>query len=156
METNYWGPGMWNALHSITFDFPENATEQDRQNYRIFFHSLKYVLPCASCREHYKQGIENDMPIELDNRDSISRWLVNFHNSVNKRLGKPEVSYESVKEKYESMRGVCNSNDTCKQSCKKDYRRKTDFLLYFVITLLIVIICLVFYYLPKMRKPEKN
>ena len=154
MQVDYWGPGLWNALHSITFDFPETPSDQDRQNYRNFFHSLKFVLPCSSCRDHFKKGIEEEMPIEpsLKSRDTITKWLVDFHNNVNKRLNKPEISYESVKDKYSKMRGICQVNDSCGKGCVKDSRRKTDFLLYFVILLLIIIIGLVCYYLPKANK----
>lgn len=151
MDTLFWGPGLWVALHSMTFDYPENPSLEDKQRYRAFFHTLKYVLPCGTCRAHYTEGIEKKMPIEpaLKNRDTLSRWLVDFHNSVNQRLGKPIVSYESVKEKYNMMRGQCQITT---DENRNYTRRKTDHLLYLVIVLLIVIIGLAIYYFPKLKQ----
>ena len=159
MDTLYWGNGGWIFLHSISFLYPDNPTEQEKQQYAQFFHSLKYVLPCETCRSHYKKGIEQDMPIEpaLESRNKLTRWLVDFHNSVNKRLGKPVVSYESVKEKYEMMKGNCVANNTEQEAnaaAAANSRRKTDFLLYFVIALLIFIIVLGIYYFPKLKRPK--
>lgn len=145
MDTYFWGPNLWNSLHSITFDYPDQPTTQDQQQYKQFFHSLKYVLPCAACRKHYSHGLEVTMPIDpaLKNRDTLTRWLVQFHNSVNERLGKPVVTYESVKDKYEAMRGKCQ----LPTSCNARARKKTDSLLYVVIILLILVILLVIYHL---------
>lgn len=155
MDTLFWGPGFWIALHSITFDYPTHPSEQDKVNYKNFFHDLKYVLPCASCRAHYKEGLETNFPIEpaLKNRETLSKWLVDFHNNVNKRLGKPIVSYESVKEKYEAMRGICNI-DLGSSNYDNEQRRKTDYLLYIVITMLFIIILVTIYYFPRMKQSK--
>lgn len=108
--SNYhWGPAGWQFLHSVTFSYPTNPTVQEKEQFKQFFQQLKYVLPCPSCREHYADGIEKTVPIDkyLDSRESLTQWLWKLHNSVNERLGKPTVSYESVKQKYESMQGIC-------------------------------------------------
>lgn len=148
MDTYFWGPSLWTAMHAITFDYPEQPTEDDKKNYRQFFHSLKTVLPCDTCRQHYSKGIETTLPIDkaLQNRDSLTRWLVNFHNIVNERLGKPIVPYDNVKEKYEAMRGKCQIPTYNLKS-----RKKTDNLLYLIILLLMVMILLVVYYLSKLK-----
>jgi hypothetical protein len=153
MDTLFWGPGLWMALHSMTFNYPITPTEQDKKQYTNFFHSLKYVLPCPACRMHYKKTIEEKYPIELalDNRDTLSRWLVDFHNDVNKRLGKPIVSYDSVKDKYESMRGKCQYQEPS-PGYTKTRERKTDLMLSCVIILLILITCLSIYYFPKLKQ----
>jgi hypothetical protein len=107
MDTNLWGPGAWVFLHSVTFNYPTHPTKRDMKQTKEFFHSLKGILPCPTCQEHYREGIEETMPMDshLKNRDTLTRWLVKFHNSVNKRLGKPQMPYNSVRAKYEAMRG---------------------------------------------------
>lgn len=119
IHTNFWGPGAWEFLHSITFNYPIHPTSQEKETTRQFFHLLKYILPCERCRQHYTEGIEKIMPIEphLKNRDTLSRWLVRFHNIVNKRLGKPIMSYQSVQEKYQSMQGQCQIHEINISSC---------------------------------------
>jgi hypothetical protein len=46
-----------------------------------------------SCRQHFEQVlVENPIPEAGD----FFKWSVDVHNIVNKRLGKPEVSYEDA------------------------------------------------------------
>jgi hypothetical protein len=153
-DPNFWGPAMWTTLHNITFNYPENPTDEQKMQHKQFFMSLKNVLPCETCREHYGKNIEKIFPIDaaLKNRDTFSRWLVDLHNSVNRRLNKPVIPYETVKEKYDAMNKKCTSCDINVQ-CNNNTttRRKTNNLLYIVILLLIVIIALTLYYLPRIK-----
>ena len=50
MQVNKWGPGGWAFMHTITFNYPLNPTDDDKQHYKNFFQSLKYILPCNYCR----------------------------------------------------------------------------------------------------------
>jgi hypothetical protein len=152
MDTYTWGPALWTALHSITFNYPDYPTAQDKYNHAVFFHSLKNILPCETCQKHFRQGIEQSMPVEpaLESRDKLTRWLVDFHNKVNQRIGKPVVSYESVRDKYEAMRGKCQLPAACNVTARK----KTDNLLYLVIFLLLFVIMLVLFYLSRSKRRE--
>jgi hypothetical protein len=49
----------------------------------------------------------------LDSRDSLSRWLVDFHNKVNARLGKPEYDYEAAKREFVSDDATCSVQSSC-------------------------------------------
>lgn len=151
MNVNVWGPGAWTFLHSITFNYPDTPTDMDKQVTRDFFHSLKYVLPCSWCRSHYRDAIEKELPIEpnLGNQDRLSRWLVALHNSVNVRLGKPVLTYEAVKEKYDSMKGMCSglvgsaSSPSCEEVCSTTAvkaTQKQSVLLYIIIGLLVLLL----------------
>jgi hypothetical protein len=52
-----------------------------------------YIIPCLSCRQHFEQVlVENPVPEAGD----FFAWSVDVHNIVNKRLGKPEFSYEDA------------------------------------------------------------
>jgi hypothetical protein len=55
-----------------------------------FYDSLKILIPCPICKEHYNTHIEK-YPISphLDNRNDLFRWTVLLHNEVNKILKKP-------------------------------------------------------------------
>ena len=160
MDTNLWGPGAWVFLHSVTFNYPEYPTKKDKDQYRAFFHSLKGILPCPTCQEHYREGIEETMPIDdnLKDRDSLTRWLVEFHNSVNKRLGKPQMPYHAVQAKYENMRGKhCqivippSPSSQCKDDDKSNQRGDKSWLLWIICILLIMLIllCAVNFYCKK-------
>src|SRR5207249_3859959 len=59
------------------------------------------------CKSHYMDMIKNELPVDdhLVNRDSLSRWTVDVHNAVNKRLGKKELSYSEAQKLYTGMAG---------------------------------------------------
>ena len=50
MMTKIWGPAMWHYLHTMSFNYPVNPTNDDKKNYRDFILNLKNVLPCKYCR----------------------------------------------------------------------------------------------------------
>lgn len=163
MDTRQWGQHAWEFLHAVTFNYPVNPTSFDKKIHKEFFHSLKHILPCKDCRHHFKNGIENIMPIEknLESRDKLSRWLVDFHNSVNKRLGKPIQSYDSIREKYESMRGRCQVNIVSKTnkgcSSGSEYSSKrTQILLVIIILILVLLFIGVFYGIDYLSKRKKK
>lgn len=62
------------------------------------------VLPCHKCRRHYaahlRGHVSDPFGDVLSSRESLSVYLVELHNDVNRRLGKPEMPYVQVKEMY--------------------------------------------------------
>jgi hypothetical protein len=107
MNTNIWGPSAWRLIHSVSFTYPKNPTLIDKQRYKSFFESLAFTLPCVVCQFHYKKELlQFDLDRALRSREHLSRWAVDLHNSVNKRLAaegdkrKKVMSYEEVRKIY--------------------------------------------------------
>ena len=46
MMTAIWGPPLWFTLHTISFNYPVNPTEEDKRRYYKYFKYLGKVLPC--------------------------------------------------------------------------------------------------------------
>ena len=103
-NNNIWGPPAWTFLHTVTFNYPENPTEDDKRNFYNFFMNLQYVLPCEKCKAHYKQNLKKyDLKNNLGSRQELVEWLIDLHNDINKDNGKPVWSYSEVYNKYQSM-----------------------------------------------------
>lgn len=102
MDTRLWGPPCWETMHAITFTYPtDNPTRQQKHEMSQFFYALADVLPCYKCRTHFKAMLdEHSIENHLSSRDALTRWLVDRHNDVNRRLGKPQVPYDFVAAKY--------------------------------------------------------
>lgn len=106
LKTKQWGPSMWKTLHSITFGYPDKPAQACKTAYQDFFMSLKTVMPCSSCRSHYRKII--DAPkCKLSkrvfrDRTTLTRWLVRLHNTVNRKVKKPCLSYKKVSEQYDA------------------------------------------------------
>ena len=108
MQVNKWGPGGWAFMHTITFNYPLNPTDDDKQHYKNFFQSLKYILPCNYCRISITSYIKH-IPIEpfLDDIYGLTYWLFIIHNLINVKLGNKTESFDKIVERYEGYRAKC-------------------------------------------------
>jgi hypothetical protein len=106
LPTSQWGPSMWNSIHSCCFAFPDNPSPEEKYQAYNFFNSLPGILPCRKCRSHCAENLEK-LPPNLRSRNTLSHWSVDFHNEVNKMLGKPTVPYEEIEPKYKNIDACC-------------------------------------------------
>jgi hypothetical protein len=103
MDIRKLGSGIWYIIHK------EAIICQDKKSYINFIHRLKNSFPCEACKKHFTEYIEKN-PIEqyLQVDKGLFIWTWKFHNSVNRRLGKPEMSYEDAEKMYTDGESNCN------------------------------------------------
>ena len=97
-----WGPNLWKFMHYLTLSYPEQPSEYDVNKFKNFFMSIGDYLPCEKCRYNYKDHLQ-ELPLtqnELSCRDNLILWLFNFHNIVNKHLGKKEFTIKEFNDAY--------------------------------------------------------
>lgn len=105
MDSEIWGPHGWFFLHTITFTYPDNPTPAEKAQYYNFFINLQYVLPCEICKRNYP-GHLKERPLDddaLQNKKSLTKWLVDIHNLTNRDLKKPQMKYKDVLKKYNEI-----------------------------------------------------
>lgn len=85
MDPNVWGPPLWTFMHTLSFNYEKNPTKVDKQNMFNFFDSLRHVIPCETCRNHYDEFFKkNNIQKALNSRDELIDWVLACHNNVNK------------------------------------------------------------------------
>lgn len=99
MNPNFWGPSTWKYLHSLSLAYPVNPTLKDKLEHRRFFKNL--LLPCFSCEENYKKHFK-ELPIDdfLNTKLDLAYWVYLLHSTVNKKLGKKNISFKKVLDIY--------------------------------------------------------
>lgn len=110
MMTGIWGPCLWHTMHTMSFNYPVVPTKEDMLNYYRYFYSLKDTLPCRYCRENYVKNLKKmNFNIKFfKNRDTLSRFVYELHEIVNRDLGKKSnLSYEQVRDRFEHFRSRC-------------------------------------------------
>lgn len=114
MVTRIWGPPLWHYLHTMSFNYPEHPTSQEKKHYKDFIIHLQYVLPCKYCRQNLTNNFKRYplKPCDMKNRESFSRYIYNLHELVNKMLNKhSNLSYSDVRERYEHFRARCSDEE---------------------------------------------
>ena len=110
MVTKIWGPIIWTALHTISFNYPVKPTQEDKNHYKDFIYSLRYILPCKYCRINLTKNLK-EKPLSMchmASRATFSKYIYELHELVNKMLGKKSgLTYCDVRERYEHFRSRC-------------------------------------------------
>jgi hypothetical protein len=107
----YVGPGTWWYTH---MKGKEAITDKKIDEFISHMYLLAEKFPCPKCRGHIREYIDthpfNDLK-NLKNRDGqkigMFKWSWMFHNSVNSRLGKPHVDWETAWKMYDEESEVC-------------------------------------------------
>ena len=127
MLTTVWGPPMWHFLHTMSFNYPVNPTQEDKNHYKDFIYSLRYVLPCKYCRMNLTSNLKQK-PLQMchmESRETFSRYIYELHELVNKMLKKKSnLSYCDVRERYEHFRSRCTEEKPTIFKFKKTTTRK--------------------------------
>ncbi len=124
--TYVWGPAFWFVLHTISFNYPNEPTKEEKENYKNFVLSLQHVLPCKYCRMNISKNFKK-MPITddvLENRTTFSKYMYDLHNMVNVMLGKsPHLTFEDVRDRFENFRSRCTTGKSLKLKNKSKTRK---------------------------------
>jgi hypothetical protein len=109
----YVGPGIWFTIHTFAANASSDSEKKD-----VIKHIRKLYdrFPCLECKGHFGEYLAKHPPEDTlgGNDDALFLWTVNFHNAVNYRLKKPQVSYEEAKSIYKE-------NDIfCTKKCDED------------------------------------
>ena len=104
MDTTIWGPPFWFILHTISFNYPDKPKYIEKQQTLMFFESLKNILPCMICKEHYKKFMkQNPISPYLDNKKSLINWVLELHNHANVITGEKIWTLEELQNHYNNI-----------------------------------------------------
>lgn len=92
-----WGGWIWGYIHTICIlNYLDHHTCRERIK---MLKSVQDIIVCSTCRQSYKIYID-----KLDNLEVkplyLFYWSIDLHNYVNKKLKKPEWSYEEALSKW--------------------------------------------------------
>ena len=94
-----WAPLTWYIFHKISIDYDDTYKE----HYKIFFQTMKTIIPCKTCRNHFIENTkleENQVEPNIT-ADKIFPWTVRIHNMVNRTSKKREYTTDDAKALYD-------------------------------------------------------
>jgi hypothetical protein len=98
IDKTRWANATWFLLHFLAANIPANA---NRNIYKAMIVCIRFLLPCSECRSHMKEYLALSVIDPYVNpKDRVFLWTWKFHNEVNLRLKKPQVSYDEAYRYY--------------------------------------------------------
>jgi len=79
--------------------YPLAASQEDKEWATKFYTAAVHMLPCPECREHGIAYVAAKPPA-VQGRDELFRWVVDYRNAVNIKVGVPQVALVAAKAKY--------------------------------------------------------
>lgn len=107
-----WGASFWITAHSVAAAYPIIPTDDDMSQYKQFYDSFQFILPCSECREHWNDVIQKRPLTDavLTSRTTLSRWVLDTHNMVNSSLGKTtQFSWKQLCHRYVGIEETTNT-----------------------------------------------
>lgn len=98
MIPGMFGTYVWNTFHIVSFNYPHKPSDTDQENMGKFIYYMCLHLPCMACRYHALTYIATNPP-RTQSQLSLIRYFIDFHNAVNRRIGKPVLPYRDAVER---------------------------------------------------------
>ena len=98
-----WGPAFWLTIHNGAARYPQRATPLWRSRMKNFILGIPVMVPCEKCSDHATAYLEKHarrLDEVVEGRVKLFDFLVEFHNFVNKRLGKAQMSLAEAQKLY--------------------------------------------------------
>ena len=89
----HWGISLWIFIHTICIV----DSIDDLESIRTCLLNIVNVIPCKDCKSDYENELHFIRELDLSNDiNALFIWSINFHNKINKKLDKEQVSLEEA------------------------------------------------------------
>ena len=112
LSSDVWGPKFWFFLQTVAMTYPEQPDARSKKKYYDLIQNFPMFLPNKRMGEEFTKKL-NEFPITpyLSSRLSFQKWVHFMHNKLNRQLGKPELDYNQVIDKYSYVRRCTPGGD---------------------------------------------
>lgn len=94
-----WGTPCWDTLLYCAAGYPVAPSQEHKGWATSFYTAVVHMLPCPECREHGAAYVAAKAPA-VEGRDALFKWVVDYRNAVNIKVGAPQVPLVTAKAKY--------------------------------------------------------
>lgn len=103
MSKSVWGPPTWQLLHCMVIKAKEIMNLSQINELKNIIERVVSNLPCPLCSGHALAFFKKNNFQKINTLFNLRYFLFDFHNSVNKRLEKPLITYEEHNLLYQNM-----------------------------------------------------
>lgn len=91
-----WAPPTWIFFHTFAAKVNKQFFEANREQCLSIIKMSCYCLPCPECTRHAAHFLTRVNQNTVKTKEDLILMLFDFHNSVNRRLGKAQFTKESL------------------------------------------------------------
>ena len=91
-----WAPPTWIFFHTFAAKINKEFFELHRDQCLSIIKMSCHCLPCPECTRHAIHYLARVNSNTIKTKEDLIEMLLDFHNAVNRRLGKAQFSKESV------------------------------------------------------------
>jgi len=114
-----YGPGIWHMLAARGI---RAKTAEQKKEFISLVNTSIVTFPCGNCRDHASKylrdnPIEKNMDIKTTSGEDIGMfsWVWSFHNSVNARIGKKIMDWDTAYHMYSNPESL-----VCYEGCGEE------------------------------------
>lgn len=89
----HWGTYLWGFIHTICLNEYQSIIIDRLQN-------IALVFPCSKCKITYAFYLQKLNSLNFNDKLALFYWSVDLHNAVNKKLNKPNFTYQEAIQKW--------------------------------------------------------
>ncbi|MCA9750376.1 MAG: ERV1/ALR-related protein [Romboutsia sp.] len=120
------GPGTWDFIHNKAI---RATTPEKKKEFVTMMEDLAETFGCENCRQHIQRYLKENPITDYDNSYDENgndvgyfTWSWAFHNTVNARIHKPFVDYETAYRMYST-----DDLNVCSEVCMvKDHKNNNN------------------------------
>jgi hypothetical protein len=114
-KPKYVGRGQWHVLHVLA----AKCVDQEKRNSFVWIlNTVINNLLCEECKKHAIEYMNLHWSRDIiSSRESLFRFMYDFHLNANKYADKQSPSYEEVRNFYLYNREVCKIKTTTTGNC---------------------------------------
>lgn len=94
-----WGNATWYLFHTLSHKLKDSESAHAADLLALFV-SICKNLPCPICREDATKMLSGSKTRLVSTKADLIRFMWQFHNLVNRKLKKPEMTFDEHNEKY--------------------------------------------------------
>lgn len=95
-----WGPNIWYFFHALAEKINENKFIENKIHLIELIKIICSNLPCPECSNDAKEIINKTNFNVINTKEDFKKYIFNFHNHVNKKIGNSIFLYEDLDKKY--------------------------------------------------------
>ncbi len=112
IDPKVFGPGTWTVTHILGLVSDEGGRKNDYRFFSLYVYRMVHALPCAKCRRHAVRYLNKHPTPTAESFASMFEWSVEFHNVVNKKLGKPILTVDQCRQIYSNTELILKDKKT--------------------------------------------